>query len=277
MNLMQDHPLPYPNDDDPLCPGRVSAGVVLGTDFPTDIALFSLRLEKPFKLAPAHDETASGMRTICEALAMAACRLLELESGEILAEHRPALNESGAAGMMVEVFLYDTLAGGAGFSPQLVPRAKELFEEALNIVENCPEQCDSSCYRCLRSFRNKLDHSLLDRFVGAQLLKHLLTGQPADFDRKRAIASVITFARDFERQYGDEYAVHLQIGDAAAITPLVILNKQTNAKLGIDVCSPVAPSKGVLGQGLEGTLLIDDLRVRRHLGGEVERVRGIAP
>jgi len=277
INLMQAHPLPYPNDDDPLCPGRVSMGVVLGTDFPTDIALFSLRFDKPFRLPPAHDETASAMRTICEALAKAACRLLELESGEILAEYRPALNDSGAAGTMVEVFLYDTLAGGAGFSPQLVPRTQELLEEALKIAKDCPEACDSSCYRCLRSFRNKLDHSLLDRFVGAQLLRHLMTGRATQFDHNRAVASLTTFAHDFERQFGNEFALELAIGKAGSRAPLRIINRNTNAALLVDICSPVAPTVGVLGQGDAATVLVDDLLVRRHLGGEVQRIRGLAP
>jgi ATP-dependent helicase YprA (DUF1998 family) len=127
------------------------------------------------------------MRTICEALAKAACRLLEIEPGEILAEYRPALNASGAEGSLVEVFLYDTLAGGAGFSPQLAARGKELFETALAFLEKCPEQCDASCYRCLRSFRNKLDHALLDRFVGSQLVRHILTGEIPPFDQSRAV------------------------------------------------------------------------------------------
>ena len=146
VNLSQPHALPYPNDNDPLCPGFSSNGIVLGTDFLTDIALFALRLDAPFRLPPANSETVSAMRTVCEALAKAASLLLEIEAGEILAEYRPALNEHGAAGSIVEVFLYDTLAGGAGFSPQLASRGHELFELALHLLEHCPEQCDSSCY-----------------------------------------------------------------------------------------------------------------------------------
>jgi hypothetical protein len=53
-------------------------------------------------------------------LAKAACRTLEIEPGEILSEYRPALTEAGAAGLEAEIFIYDTLAGGAGFCPQLV-------------------------------------------------------------------------------------------------------------------------------------------------------------
>jgi len=119
VNLRQPHGLPYPNDNEPNCPGAVSRGVVLGVEFVTDIALFSLSLSAPVRLPPPNAETASAMRTICEAVAKAASQLLEIEPGEILAEHRPALDDSGAAGTVVELFLYDTLAGGAGFSPQM--------------------------------------------------------------------------------------------------------------------------------------------------------------
>jgi ATP-dependent helicase YprA (DUF1998 family) len=271
-NLTQPHPLPYPNDNDPLCLGFVSKGIVLGTDFPTDIALFSLRFDAPFRLPPTNDETASAMRTICEALAKAACRILDLEAGEILAEYRPALNDSGAAGTLVEVFLYDTLAGGAGFSPQLATRGVELFETALKTMEECPENCDSSCYRCLRSFRNKLDHSLLDRFVGIQLVRHLLTGKVAQFDAGRATRSLSILAADFERQFSDEFSVKRHFGVASAPAPVSLTNKVTGGERWIDVSSPVAPTVGVLGSGTLGTILVDDLRIRRHLGGEVVRV-----
>jgi len=270
--LSQPHPLPYPNDNDPPCPGFVSKGIVLGTDFPTDIALFALRFDPPFRLPPANSETASGMRTICEALAKAACRLLEIEPGEILAEYRPALNDSGAAGALVEVFLYDTLAGGAGFSPQLAPRGAELFEAALEILDSCPEQCDASCYRCLRSFRNKLDHALLDRFVGSQLLRHVLTGEIARFDAGRALRSLSILANDVERQFSSDFEVIRNFGLASAGAPLIVRRRTNGAETLIDICSPVAPGLPVFGTDTP-TVLVDDLRIRRHLGEEVEKVR----
>jgi hypothetical protein len=69
----------------------------------------------------------------------------------------------GMNGLEAEIFLYDTLPGGAGFSTQLAGRGLELFREALSLMKTCPEDCDASCYRCLRSFKNKFEHSLLDR------------------------------------------------------------------------------------------------------------------
>jgi ATP-dependent helicase YprA (DUF1998 family) len=270
--LSQPHPLPYPNDNDPPCPGFVSKGIVLGTDFPTDIALFALNFGTPFRLPPANSETASAMRTICEALAKAACRLLEIEPGEILAEYRPALNASGAAGSMVEVFLYDTLAGGAGFSPQLAARGKELFETALAFLETCPEQCDASCYRCLRSFRNKLDHALLDRFVGSQLVRHILTGEIPPFDKSRAVKSLTILASDLERQLSENFQIIRGFEQAKSNAPLVVRRKSDGSETLIDLHSPVAPTLPVFGTIGPGVILVDDLRIRRHLGEEVEKV-----
>jgi hypothetical protein len=174
--LAQPHSRPFPSDEEEPCPGRVSGRVVLGTDFITDIALFSFTLDDPFCVFPGNDETASALRTVCEAVAKAAGRLLQIESGEILAEYRPALTDNGAIGKEVEIFVYDTLAGGAGFSPQLAYQTRPLFEEALRILEDCPADCDSSCYRCLRSFRNKIEHRSLDRKLGGQFLRHALYG-----------------------------------------------------------------------------------------------------
>jgi hypothetical protein len=138
INLGQPHDRPYRASDTEPCQGRVSRQVVLGTDFITDVALFSLPMAAPFRVRPGMAETEAALRTACEGLAKAACELLQIETGEILAEYRPALTNAGAIGLEAEVFLYDTLAGGAGFSSQLIYRGDELFREALRILENCP-------------------------------------------------------------------------------------------------------------------------------------------
>lgn len=273
-NIRLPHPLPYPNDGDPPCSGQyVVKSVVLGADFPTDLALFSLKLDPAFRLPPANSETQAAMRTVCEALAAAACRLLEIETGEILAEYRPALNDSGAAGTLIEVFLYDTLAGGAGFSPQMIPRAQELFATALKLLEQCPEGCDSSCYRCLRNFRNKLDHAHLDRHVGAQLLRHVVDGNAPQFSKSRAASSLRILADELERQYGVTYAVVRHYDEPAPTpAPLVLKRKTDGKEVLVDLHSPIAPSIRVFGCKSPMAIVVDDLKVRRHLGEAVAKV-----
>ena len=200
--LIGEHRKPYPDDDDKLmCRGTsTSRHLVLGTDFITDIALFSMRVTAPLNLRPGHYSTTVALRTVSEALAKAACQLLEIESGELMAEFRPPLTPSGKSGHEAEIFLYDTLPGGAGFSSQLADLGQELFERALWLMTTCPEKCDASCYRCLRSFKNKFEHSLLDRHVGAELLEYLLTGEQPRFNAERLRSSTALLYHDLRRQ-----------------------------------------------------------------------------
>jgi hypothetical protein len=201
-SLVGPHRKPFPEADDrQVCDGiGPSRHIVLGTDFITDIALFSMQVRPPLSLRPGHTPTAIALRTVSEALAKAACQILEIEPSEVMAEYRPALTPEGARGLEAEIFLYDTLPGGAGFSSQLAARGLELYERALLLMRKCPGGCESSCYRCLRSFKNKFEHGFLDRHVGAHLLETLLTGGRVEFDRRRIEASTELLFNDLVRQ-----------------------------------------------------------------------------
>lgn len=215
--LLSAHNKPFPDDKQPACEGNGTARhIVLGTDFITDIALFSLRVADPLRLKPGHYSTDVALRTVSEAVAKAACQMLEIEPGELMAEYRPALTPAGRYGLEAEIFLYDTLPGGAGFSSQLLDRGSELFRHALRLVKRCPEDCDASCYRCLRSFKNKFEHSLLDRHVAAGLLAYLLTGELPAFDPQRIKRSTSLLLNDLLRQ-GDKGLTYSE--DAQVFVP----------------------------------------------------------
>ena len=280
LSLYQPHSRPYPSAEEGLCPGRVANRVVLGTDFRTDIALFSLSFDDPFRVRPGNDETSAALRTVCEAISKAACNLLEIESGEILAEYRPALTEAGAAGLEAEVFIYDTLAGGAGFSPQLVGRGVLLCDEALRILTSCPGKCDASCYRCLRSFRNRLDHRLLDRHLGEQLLRHALYGGYPDYPKTRVDASLDVLFSDLTRQFAaafdfQRHVIRVIEGETVTI-PILATRRSSNVETWLALSSPIAPSVPVhedlraLDAAAHPIVCIDDLLVRHHLPSAVQ-------
>ena len=241
------HIKPYPEDEDKrICNGiNPTRHLVLGTDFITDIALFSLRVDRPMSLIPGHTSTLVALRTVSEALAAAACHLLELEPGELMAEFRPALTPDGTNGLEAEIFLYDTLPGGAGFSTQLTDSPVELFQAALDLLSNCKESCDGSCYRCLRSFKNKFEHNLLDRHVGAQLLSYLLDGQLSDFDPQRLAASTALLRNDLERQSTNgtrfELNVSLETGDPPFTAPILATTKEGGQVI-IALSAPLTPN-----------------------------------
>lgn len=212
--LVAPHPKPYPDPAEPTCPGNgMSPHVVLGTDFPTDVALFSLRLHDPIRLPPTSSITRIALRTLSEALARAATDLLEVEAGEVLAEYRPAISDLGVQGLETELFLYDSLSGGAGFAMEAARKGRRLFERAYELMDGCEEMCPMSCYRCLRSFRNRVDHGYLDRHVGMALVRYLLTGDSTAFTALRLrTANQILLAdlkrhEDANRSFTNEAAV----------------------------------------------------------------------
>ena len=201
--LAGDHEKPFPSHGSQECVGSmISRGLVLGTDFLTDVALLSISTNNPVSLRPGMAATNSILRTVAESLSSSLAEILGIDSGEIQAEFRPALTDEGKTGGSAEIYLYDTLAGGAGYSAKFVEHGVETLENALTLLKDCPSNCDASCYRCMRSYRNKFEHRLLNRHVGVDLVQFLLTGElpPLRSDRIRAAEAVLV--EDLTRQFG---------------------------------------------------------------------------
>ena len=277
-SLFGPHSKPYP-DDDSACDGTfASKHLVLGTDFITDVALFSMRIRSPLGLRPGTYPTNVALRTASEALAKAACQMLDIEAGEIMAEHRPALTKdsAGREGLEAEIFLYDTLSGGAGFSALAAQSAQELFRTALRILKDCPEGCDSSCYRCLRSFKNKVEHRLLDRHVGAELLEHLVSGLSPQFDSGRMQASARLLFSDLQRQadLGESFqeGVNVPLGGQGELPVPIFAKSATGQELAVLLAAPLANDNStnpelalaLRGRGLE-VVVINELLIRGNL------------
>ena len=278
------HLKPYPEDDDKRnCDGiNPTRHLVLGTDFITDIALFSLRVASPMSLKPGHTSTLVALRTVSEALAGAACQLLELEPGELMAEFRPALTPAGTTGLEAEVFLYDTLPGGAGFATQLPEAPVKLFQAALDLLSNCEEGCDASCYRCLRSFKNKFEHGLLDRHVGAQLLQYLIDGQLADFSPSRLASSTVLLRNDLERQGVDAMDFELDAPvstNGSAVRAPILATTRDGRQAVIALSAPLMPGHPADAsiaalQSTEGlqVIVVNELVVRGNLPSATRRI-----
>ena len=284
--LLMPHRKPYPDDKNPSCEGSgTTRHVVLGTDFITDIALFSLRVEDPLMLKPGYYPTDVALRTVSEALAKAASQMLEIEPGELMAEYRPALTEAGRNGLEAEIFLYDTLPGGAGFASQLVDRGTELFQRALRLVKTCPENCDASCYRCLRSFKNKFEHSLLDRHTGAELLEYLLTSELPDFDAQRLKNSTAILYSDLLRQgyvgVDFEAGIKVTVAGAGDFEVPILAVKKNGKRFAIALSGPLTtdhPADSSIRELREKTsdiqvIVINELLVRGNLPAATREVQ----
>lgn len=195
------HAKPYPDPRRPQCQGgAATAGIVLGTDFISDVLLVSIRVDSPVSLRPATLGTDIALRTLCEALTKAGCDAMELDASEMQGEFRPALTLGGRDGLEAEIYIYDTLPGGAGFSRRMGELGVRVFEDALKLLTACPDDCDRSCYRCLRSYKNKFEHDLLDRHLGARLLRYVLTGEVPSISTERAEQCLDAVFEDLQRQ-----------------------------------------------------------------------------
>jgi ATP-dependent helicase YprA (DUF1998 family) len=272
------HRKPYPDPREANCPGGGAVtGLVLGTDFITDVLLISLAVEAPAVLLPGLIATDVALRTLCEALAKAACTKLELEPSELQAEYRAALTAQGRDGKEAEIYLYDTLPGGAGFAQRVGGLGLAVFEEALEILENCPDHCDRSCYRCLRSYKNKFEHDLLDRQLGASLLRFLLTGAEPKLEGARIQQATDVLCQDLERQGLEGLTIERNVivrvpGMDDKLAPILVTGKD-GMRLVVALYGPLTPDEPH-DEGLRELRdvsanprlhLVDELVVRKNL------------
>ena len=273
--LGADHRKPYPDPGDPNCAGAGTAtGLVLGTDFISDVLLVSIGVKPPLTLLPGLLPTNVALRTISEALTVAACRLLDLDPNELQAEYRPALTEDGRRG---EIYLYDTLPGGAGFARRVGELGLDVFEEALRILEACPESCDRSCYRCLRSYKNKFEHDLLDRHLGASLLRYLIYGSYPTMDAGRLQGSTRLLFEDLIRQDLQDTTLALNhtatLPGLGPVTIPIYVKRADGTELFVGLCEPLTrdtPADAVLRDVKQAcptipVVLCDEIVVSRNL------------
>jgi ATP-dependent helicase YprA (DUF1998 family) len=178
----QSHPRPRPNRPKEAveCDGNPNK-VVLGNEFKTDVAVFRLALPSEWALDPDRPSTTIAARSAVEALRRAACRLEDLEPNDIDGDFRFA--PSDGIRQYIDLYLYDQAAGGAGFVKAAARDPQRLVDDALKILDSC--NCDDSCYQCLRSYKNRFEHELFDRRIGADLLRAAFKGVSVSIDSDR--------------------------------------------------------------------------------------------
>ena len=270
------HHKPFPDREGNCGGAGASNGIILGTDFITDVLLISLTIISPLNLRPGYSATTMALRTLSEAFAKAASELLELESGELMAEFRPALTPTGWRGLEAEIFLYDTLPGGAGFSRQISEYGDLVFQKALKILQNCPGKCDRSCYRCLRSFKNKFEHQLLDRHLATNLLTFLLEGEIPKFNQERMKQSTNILHKDLLRQVGSNWHIeadkNILVPGIGEVTIPILVENPVQEKFVVYLHGPLTlghpPNDGIKSLQEYSSLAVlpvDELLVRENL------------
>ena len=183
------------------CPNRTGKthNVSLLHTFFSEVALLAADLPRSMD-APFMEPSGKAVwHSFGAMLRESASRLLQIAPDEIQVGVRPMLDSERR--IIGEVFIYDDVPGGAGYARAIRDNLEEIAEEALRMWLSCRNpDCISACYHCLLGYRNQRIHNLLDRRLGADLLKFLLRGdsptQPReDFDEFGLEVSEYTRAR----------------------------------------------------------------------------------
>ena len=142
--------------------------VDIGYDFVTDmlVLVFALDDEKLNTKRRNNPWLDRAARSLAEALRLAAVKELDIEFTELVTGYRLRKNQNGS---FVDIYLYDSLSSGAGYASTVAMEINTLLERTEELLASC--DCDSSCYECLRHYRNQYLHGQLDRFFALDLLR----------------------------------------------------------------------------------------------------------
>jgi len=154
-------------------PGRT---VYLGYKFNTDVLLLSATLSSPF-LHDLSDRVAfsalrDALNSLANGLALSAAGELDIDPRELQSGFRLQRIASGES--IADLYLYDTLAGGAGYSSLIGRNFDAIFDATRTRLARCT--CQSSCADCLRTYGNRLYHHSLDRHLALDLADYYHSG-----------------------------------------------------------------------------------------------------
>jgi len=158
------------------CSHAETIRVNLGYDFITDMLVLECALDSQQldtrRNSPWLERAA---QSLSEGLRLQVSQKLDIEFTELVSGYR--IRENGQ-GVYVDLYLYDSLSSGAGYAVGLAPRMNEILWDMERFLSMCT--CDDACQKCLKHYRNRHVHGLLDRFAALGLLRWGMTGKRAD-------------------------------------------------------------------------------------------------
>lgn len=158
----------------------------LGHQFLTDMMLIEIELD-PNKVNTRQEELwiDTAALSLSEAMVLAAGSLLDVEFNDLKGGYRLRYTDES---VFVDIFLFDSLSSGAGYSSMLTDKIPELVEETYKVLQ-CKNNCASACHDCLKHYWNQRVHNRLDRHAAKQLL---------DWCAKEHLAPEITYNKQLK-------------------------------------------------------------------------------
>lgn len=172
---------PY-HDNHPLCShdGTIATNIFLGYEFLTDMFMLDISYDSKKLVGNSNAEEKGILRaavtTLHEALKKAVSLVLDIDYNEISGGWRPRIKSDGNS--HIEMFFYDNLTSGAGYSSLIGSILDQVLDRAGIILSEC--ECSRSCKNCLDNYWNQRNHQLFDRHLGLQLLHYAQFGQLPD-------------------------------------------------------------------------------------------------
>ena len=164
----------------------------LGFDFITDMLVLEIYLDRNV-IDTNRDNlwTQRAATSLAETLRLAASQILDIEFTELITGCRIRENSSG---LYVDIYLYDSLSSGAGYSVGVADEIEQLLDQMNKILSSC--HCENACHDCLKHYRNRHLHGLLDRKLALQLLNWARNGEtPKDYDLSEQIKMISPLKR----------------------------------------------------------------------------------
>ncbi len=163
----------------PACDGQPRQ-VFLGHTFQSDVMIWRIGIEDPLSAdmssSIAINALSDSLRTLADGLLISASRFLDVDPAEFSVGFRIVPSPEPGK-QMADVYLFDTLSGGAGYADQVGRDISDILRNhLLLLLQNCPKLCDRSCYNCLRHYGNQHWHESLDRHLAVTLLNYALDG-----------------------------------------------------------------------------------------------------
>ena len=168
------------------CSHRNTVNIDLGFDFITDMLVLEFYIDRTIIEAddPQNQWIKRAALSLAEALRLAVSKELDIEFSELIAGYRIRENDEGK---YIDIFLYDALSSGAGYSVSLADNIETLLQKTEEILA-C--DCETACHKCLKHYGNQQVHGMLDRTAAMELLQWGRNSQVThelSFDKQAAL------------------------------------------------------------------------------------------
>lgn len=210
--------------------------VFLGNVFRTDLLLLRLNVENPIirdTCDPVVLRTLEdALYSVAEAFRLSASRhpQLDLDPSEFGSGFRIVPVESEDS-VFLDIYLYDTLSGGAGYAELAGRYLREILDSTLALLEGCPTPCDRSCESCLRHYHNQHLKERLDRKLGAQILRYALYNEvPSERPTEEQADALSSLRRLLEL---DGFTCSTNVAVGSVTVPLVVSRNGTQVAVGV--------------------------------------------